>query len=199
MGTATSATTTTAAAARTAQDPEVDPVTVAGWLERGECVLVDVRQPDEHARERIAGARLVPLGTFDPQRLELGDARRVVFHCRAGARSADAAARAALLASRGIAVHSMKGGIERWKAAHLPVQVDAAAPRLGVMQQTQLVIGSMVLTGLALGWFVHPAGYLLSAMMGAGLTVAGLTGACPLAMVIARMPWNRSRGAACER
>ncbi len=59
------------------------------------------------------------------------------------------------------------------------------------MQQTQLTIGLVTLIGLGLGTFVHPAGSLLSVAMGCGLVMAGLTGSCPLANVIARMPWNR--------
>ena len=35
---------------------EVDPPTMKAWLDRGEALLVDVREEDEHAREHIAGA-----------------------------------------------------------------------------------------------------------------------------------------------
>ena len=39
-------------------------------LDRGDAVLIDVREPDEHAQERIEGARLAPLSRFDQASLE---------------------------------------------------------------------------------------------------------------------------------
>lgn len=169
---------------------EVEPSDVAEWLRRGECVVCDVREPDEHAAERIEGTMLRPLSKLELSGLKQASPR-VVFHCKGGKRSAEAAARA-LTALPDVEVCTMVGGIEAWKRANLPTVRAAGAPRMTVMQQTQLVIGLGVLTGLALGFFVNPLGYLLSAFMGAGLTFAGLTGTCGLAMVISKMPWNRA-------
>lgn len=169
---------------------EVGPALVADWLRRGECIVCDVREPDEHSAERIDGTTLRPLSKLDLSGLKQASPR-VVFHCKGGTRSAEAAARA-LAALPGVEVCTMVGGIEAWKKASLPTVSLAAAPRMTVMQQTQLVIGLAVLTGLALGFFVHPLGYLLSAFMGAGLTFAGLSGTCALASLLAIMPWNRA-------
>jgi rhodanese-related sulfurtransferase len=169
---------------------EVDPASVAEWLRRGECIVCDVREPDEHAAERIDGTTLRPLSKLDFSGLKQASPR-VVFHCKGGKRSAEAAMRA-LAALPGVEVCTMVGGIEAWKKASLPTVCAAAAPRMTVMQQTQLVIGLAVLTGLALGFFLHPLGYLLSAFMGAGLTFAGLSGTCALASLLAMMPWNRA-------
>lgn len=168
---------------------EVEPATVADWLRRGECVVCDVREPDEHAAECIDGTTLRPLSKLDFSGLKHASPR-VVFHCKGGKRSADAAARA-LAELPGVEVCTMLGGIEAWKRANLPTVRTARSVGMTVLQQTQLAIGLMVLTGLGLGFFVHPAGYLLSALMGAGLTVAGLTGFCGLMNVLALMPWNR--------
>jgi hypothetical protein len=55
----------------------------------------------------------------------------------------------------------------------------------------QLIIGLLVLTGSLLGFFVSPWYFLLTGFFGAGLTVAGLTGFCGLARVVAHAPWNR--------
>lgn len=176
------------------------PGTVDAWLRAGTCVLVDVREPDEHARERIAGAILMPLGRFDPAAVQLKAGQTLAIHCRSGRRASDAVARCAGLVRAGIPVVNVAGGIEAWKAAGLPTIANpSAGPRLGVMQQTQLTIGLGILTGLAVGYFAHPAGFLLSAFMAAGLTMAGITGLCPLASAIAKLPWNKgsSCGASC--
>ena len=49
----------------------------------------------------------------------------------------------------------------------------------------------MILTGVALGTLVNPWFLALAAFFGAGLTFAGATGTCGLALVLLRMPWNR--------
>lgn len=172
---------------------EVEPREVHAWLQNREAVLIDVREPDEHARERIPGSRLLPLSRFDPGQAEAGVApgTRLVFHCRAGSRSADAARLSASLGEAGRPVFSMRGGIEAWKKEGLPVELNERVSGVSVMRQVQLIIGACVLVGAALAWLVHPAFLAVPAFFGAGLVFAGATGTCGLAAVVARMPWNR--------
>lgn len=87
---------------------------------------------------------------------------------------------------------SMSGGIEAWKQASLPVVVNTRVARISVMRQVQLIIGSFVLIGSALAYFVHPAFVGVAAFFGAGLVLAGATGTCGLALLVERMPWNRA-------
>lgn len=178
---------------------DASPEQVRDWLAAGSCVLVDVREADEHARERIAGATLAALSRFDAASLRVAPGQTLVLHCKSGRRSADAAARCGTLAASGVRVLSMTGGIEAWKAKGLPVIAPAGVqgPAIGVMRQTQIAIGLMVLGGLAVGWFVHPAGYLASAFMGAGLVFAGLSGTCGLALLLEKMPWNTRPKKSC--
>ncbi len=184
---------------------EASPAQVKQWLDSGACLLVDVREPDEHARERIAKARLNPLSRFDAScvhslaPLAAGSSTtRIVFHCKAGRRSADAASRAAATAAQGVEIYSLAGGLDAWKLASLPVQVDRATPRLSVMQQTQLVIGLCTLIGSALAYFSHPAFAAIPAFFGAGLAFAGATGTCGLALLLGKMPWNRAFAPQCS-
>ncbi|MFN7019974.1 MAG: rhodanese-like domain-containing protein [Phycisphaerales bacterium] len=176
---------------------EATPKDVHLWLRSGEAVLIDVREQDEHARERIPGAKLLPLSRFDAsQARELAKpGQKIVLHCRSGRRSADAQRMAAPLSEAGATVLSMAGGIEAWKREALPVEVDTRVSGISVMRQVQMVIGVGVLAGSALAWLVHPAFLALPAFFGAGLTFAGATGTCALATLIGRMPWNRSRHA----
>lgn len=191
----------------TASDPtaprsgvtECSPREADAWLREGKAVLIDVREPDEHARERINGACLVPLSSFSTQGVttKAGASRRVVMQCRTGRRSADAARLAAPLATSGYEIVNLAGGIEAWKQAGLPVITDTSAPGISVMRQVQLTIGAGVLAGAVLAWFVHPGFVGLCAFFGAGLLFAGATGTCALASVIGMMPWNK--GAACAK
>jgi rhodanese-related sulfurtransferase len=188
---------TTAATTTNAPAAEIDPRDAQAALSRGECVLVDVREADEHARERIAGSMLLPLSALSPQKIAALGANRVAIHCKSGRRGADAVARCAGLAAAGITVVNVRGGIEAWKAAGLPTIVDTARPRISVMQQTQIVIGTCVFAGTALGFLVHPGFLAIPAFMGAGLVFAGTTGFCGMAVAIGKLPWNRMPTASC--
>ena len=66
------------------------------------------------------------------------------------------------------------------------------------MQQVQLTIGLGVLTGAILALTVNPNWVFLCAFFGAGLTMAGSTGWCGLAILMSKMPWNRVAGQTCS-
>jgi len=97
----------------------LEPAEVARLLQAGKLLLVDVREPSEFGAERIAGALLYPLSTFDAAALPDDGSRRLVFHCGSGKRSLTAAERR-LAAGQTHAAH-MAGGIAAWKSAGLPV------------------------------------------------------------------------------
>jgi hypothetical protein len=62
---------------------------------------------------------------------------------------------------------------------------------ISLERQVRIAAGTLVLLGVALGWFVHVAFFGLSAFVGAGLIFAGVTDWCGMGMLLARMPWNR--------
>lgn len=97
----------------------LDPAELARRLQAGDVLLVDVREPSEFATERIAGALLYPLSTFDAARLPPDGPRQLVFHCGSGKRSLSAAERR--LAAGAPAAAHLGGGLMAWKAAGLPV------------------------------------------------------------------------------
>lgn len=151
--------------------------------------LVDIRDPDEYAREHIPGAINLPVAQID--RFEPGDGA-VVFHCRSGARTQ---ANAARLAAASTAPCTMiDGGIDAWRRAGLPMAVDRRQP-LEIMRQVQLIAGGLVLLGIMLGFLIAPAFFGLSAFVGAGLMMAGATGWCGLATLLRHLPWNRPAAA----
>lgn len=166
----------------------VSPADVSRWLARGEAALIDVREPDEHARERIAGARLIPLATLAPAALPNPVPARLVLHCKSGRRSQEGVAR---LRAHGIDALTMTGGIDAWRAAGLPVERNPAAP-IPIMRQVQIVVGAALLIGTALTGFVSPWFLIVPAFFGAGLLFAGVTGTCALAILLGAMPWNRA-------
>lgn len=87
-------------------------------------LLLDCREPDEHAIARIAGAMLIPMRTIPERLADLEPHRsgRIVVHCHHGVRSLRVAR---FLRERGFAIaQSMAGGIEAWA-----VEIDPAMPR----------------------------------------------------------------------
>jgi len=98
----------------------LEPREVARLLKQDAIVLVDVREPGEYAAERIAGAVLCPLSTFSVRSLPDPKGRLVVFQCGSGIRSARAVA---ACQKAGLPHDShLRGGIQAWKAAGLPVE-----------------------------------------------------------------------------
>ncbi|MGB2671867.1 MAG: rhodanese-like domain-containing protein [Candidatus Acidiferrum sp.] len=85
-------------------------------------LLVDVREPWEYELCRIAGAKLIPLGTLPANLNTLLDADDVICYCHRGMRSLDAAA---WLRQQGVeGAKSMTGGIDQWS-----VEIDPQVPR----------------------------------------------------------------------
>jgi rhodanese-related sulfurtransferase len=147
--------------------------------------LIDIREKDEHARERIMGALNVPLSTLT----DLGGIKGpVIFHCRAGKRTADNAGR--LQQAARCEAYMLEGGIEGWKQAGRPAVLDKSQP-IEINRQVMIAVGSLVLIGVLLGTFVRPEFYALSGVIGAGLVFAGVSGFCGMAKLLALMPWNR--------
>lgn len=167
----------------------ITPAEVHEHLRCGNCLLIDVREADERASEAIAGSIHLPLG-----RIKAGElppkGRQVILHCKGGKRSAEAAA---LIPG----ALSMTGGIDAWRSAGLPT-IRMRASGMSVMRQVQLVIGTFVAAGTALGAFVSPWFLIVPAFMGAGLAFAGATGFCGLAILMGKLPWNAPRAHSCD-
>ena len=169
----------------------IKPAALKQALDRNESLLVDVREPGEFAREHIAGAQSLPLSSFDPMRLPRD--RRIVLCCQTGARSSRALAQ---LEAAGIHdVAHLDGGLSAWKAARLTTAVDITQP-ISIMRQVQITAGSLVVVGAVLAALVSPWFIVLSGFVGAGLVFAGATDTCMMAMLLAKLPYNRPRARA---
>jgi rhodanese-related sulfurtransferase len=171
---------------KTIQD--VEATTLKQWLERGEALLIDVREPQEYAAEHIPEAQLLPLSTFDPVRVSQEAGKKVVLHCVMGMRSAQAGQK--LLDAGFTTVYNFRGGVQAWKEAGYAIAGGQRTP-LSLQQQVQIVSGSLLLLGTLLGVIVSPWFLLLSGGVGAGLVYAGLSGTCGMATLLARLPYNQ--------
>lgn len=154
--------------------------------------VIDVRTPVEFAEVHVPQAKPHPLDTLNPDTLLTSGAIRhgqpVYILCRSGQR-----ARLALekLTTAGFTDGVLvEGGTQAWVQAGLPVE-RSDVKVISLERQVRIVAGSLVLTGVLLGWFVHHAFFLLSGFVGAGLIFAGISDWCGMGLLLAKAPWNR--------
>jgi rhodanese-related sulfurtransferase len=154
--------------------------------------VIDVRTPVEYAQVHAQPAILEPLDKLDPQAVasKHGFTKQdaVYVICKSGGRAKTAGQK--FIDAGFEHVISVDGGTDAWVAADLPV-IRSQSKVLPLQQQVFVVVGTMILAGVLLGHFVHPAWLILSGFAGCGLLFAGLTGYCGMAMVLAKMPWNQ--------
>ncbi len=157
-------------------------------------IIIDVREKDEFEAEHIENSIHIPLSEFKkraPALFKTFFDKQVVLMCRSGKRASLAASEAASF-NEGVRVDVFQGGILEWKKQGKPTFTTKKA-HLPIIRQVQLIAGSLVLIGTLLSYFVNPGFIFLAGFVGAGLTVAGATGFCGMAELLARMPWNKSR------
>ena len=163
--------------------------TVSQRMNAGDFVVIDIREKDEYAREHIKGAISLPLSQLDKTPITIDAHQKAVFHCRSGMRTDENCARLAAHATGDAFI--LEGGLNEWKKAGLPLAVNKSAP-LEINRQVQITAGTLILLGVLLGFLVHPALFAISAFVGAGLTFAGISGWCGMALLLNAMPWNRT-------
>jgi len=162
----------------------------------GPVELLDVRTPGEFESAHVPGAKLVPLdeldaGAFLKQRAEAN--QPVYVLCQSGGRARKAIEKLQQAGFGGCVL--VEGGTQAWIEAGLPV-TRGAAKVISLERQVRIAAGSLVLTGVLLAYFVHPAFIALSAFVGAGLVFAGITDWCGMGLLLAKMPWNQKSGCA---
>lgn len=187
---------TTFSATRTDAPARTAPKEAAALLFSGAATLVDVREPDEHRREHVAGAALHPSSAFSVSGFPAAvPGYRTLILCQWGNRATTVAA--ALRAAGRSDVSVIQGGIEAWQKAGLPCEVDRNAP-LPVVRQVMITVGILLLVFTALAATVSPLFLVGTGFLGAGLVFAGVTGICALASVLSKMPWNRATASASD-
>ncbi len=156
--------------------------------------IVDVRTAAEVKTASLPGCLHIPLHELTPERLqdELTKSGKNGAHiyllCQAGRRAEMAADQ--LKGKIDGALYVITGGMNAVKQSNIQLQ-ETSSTVISLERQFRIVIGLLVLIGIVLGASVNAGFYGLSAFAGAGLTFAGITDICPMAMLLAKMPWNR--------
>ena len=181
----------------------IHPKNLQRLIAAGEAVeLLDVRTQPEYDAEHVACARLLPLDPLDAAAFlrERGASEKPLYViCQSGARARKAIEKFKQAGfQRCVLVES---GTQGWVDAGLPVARGTPSV-LPLMRQVQIVIWLCSAAGAALALWVNPSFAWIPLLMGCGMLMAGLTGACPLATLMTKLPWNRqtscSSGSCCN-
>lgn len=156
-------------------------------------VLIDVRSPAEFRAEHIPGSINLPLDQLDEAAIarQCGEGQTVCLVCKSGQRAAVAAERLATKtpAPGKFALTRLEGGINALAECNVALN-RASGGVISLERQVRIAAGGLVLLGVLIGSALHPAGFALSALVGAGLVVAGVTDWCGMGLLLARLPWN---------
>ena len=157
--------------------------------------VLDVRSVDEYRGGHIPGAQLIPIDALSADALaqtfkrpSLGREETLYITCHAGPRALQAAERLQRAGFNNVTL--IEGGTRRWEELGLPV--ERCGKTLSLERQIPIVIGSLLVLKVFLGFSVHELFFALTGMVGFGLIIAGTTRWCGMAKLIGHMPWNRN-------
>lgn len=170
--------------------PKISATATRAWVENGGAgSVIDVRTGAEFEGQHIAGSRLIPL---DQVKDRIDDVRATpaprLILCRTGKRAGMAIQQLAGMGVGGLTL--VEGGIVAY--ADIGGETAQVAERMSLERQVRIVAGAIVLLGVTLGYFVHPAFLALAAFIGAGQIFAGVSDWCGMGLLIAKAPWNKT-------
>ena len=85
----------------------------------------------------------------------------------------------------------VEGGLKAWIDAGYPIE-EGENKLWSLERQVRFAAGLLVLLGVVLSLVLNPAFLILSVIVGAGLVFAAVTDTCGMAILLARMPWNKA-------
>jgi rhodanese-related sulfurtransferase len=176
----------------------VSPAALAAILGSGNAhELLDVRTPSEYASAHVPGARLIPLNELKVEAIlaEHKPGTPIYVLCQAGARATKAIEQFERAGCDDCVL--VEGGTQAWIDVGLPVHHGVRSV-LPLMRQVQIVVGAFSVAGTVLALIVNRWFAVLPLFLGCGLLFAGITGTCGMALLLARMPWNRGQESSCD-
>ena len=154
--------------------------------------VVDVRTPGEFEAVHVPHAVNLPLaelaGRLDEVRQLVEEGGEVILSCRTENRARQA--RQQLVDAGLPELPILTGGIVGWQEAGTPVVREAI--RWDLERQVRLVAGSIVLLSIVASIWFPPARFV-AGFVGAGLVFAAVSNTCGMALLLAKLPYNRPR------
>ncbi len=167
----------------------IDSATLKNWLDNNQALLIDVREPAEYEANNIKGSQLISLANVSLKNLpEIGN-KKLVLHCQGGKRSFNGCQKL-ISENEDLEIYNLEGGISAWIQQGYNFQ-SSKKFFLPIDRQVQVIIGSATFLTTIAGYFISNKFFIIPMVLGAGLIFAGLSGYCGLAILVAKMPWNK--------
>ena len=165
-------------------------------LKNGDAILIDVREADEFMEEHIPYASSIPLSGLEHglRDFKMPQGKTILFQCLKGSRGQMACETCAQIDHIENDHMNLEGGIEAWKSEGLPTignKIKTAG--ISVFRQVQMVVGLLIAGLLLIGLTGVSLAFYIAIALSAALFVAGLTGFCGLAILLSKMPWNKTQ------
>ena len=165
------------------------------WKKNGSPLqIIDVRSPDEYRAGHIPGALNIPLESVVGSLEDLSASAPIVLVCQSGTRATMACERLIPYRSN---ISVLEGGTAVWIQCGKAV-VRQQASSWSLERQVRFVAGLIVLSGTIGSLFWKPA-LFFAMFIGAGLLFASITNWCGMAMLLAKMPWNKANNTHINR
>ena len=151
-------------------------------------LYIDVREPDEFKKTRIAESVNIPLSAFKNSVdtiTRLAKNFKIVLICQSGTRAGNALNQL----DKKENVEVFEGGLNNWQDETVFIKGESSGG-IPLMRQVMIAAGLLVLIGSVGAVTLNFNMVWLSVFVGAGLTFAGLSGICLMAQMLAKMPWN---------
>ena len=152
--------------------------------------VIDVRTPAEYEGLHLEGSTHIPLDILQESRLPVDASDHTHYLlCASGMRARKGCGLLDGKVKGELVV--IDGGIEALRQQGVTLVEGRAV--ISLERQVRIAAGCLVLLGVLLSP-VHPGFIGISAFVGAGLVFAGVTNHCGMALLLAKMPWNRGTG-----
>lgn len=160
-------------------------------LQAGEDIqMIDVRSAGEFAAGHVPKAIHIPLEQVET-RLDDLETHTIALLCQSGRRAGMACD---LLTPHGHDVLIVEGGTSAWSERGFGL-VSSVSNRWSLERQVRLIAGLMVVIGVVLSLTASSGWVYLALFVGVGLAFAGATDICGMGLLLAKMPWNKSKPA----
>ena len=156
-------------------------------------MIIDVRDTEEIKKEgRVKEALNIPLNELKNNCyaiLKLGSKENIQLLCRSGSRAKIAKGLLESEAKETISLEIIEGGLQGLGSGK--VIKSNGNISISIMRQVMIIAGLMVFAFSLAGFFFNPLLHWAPTIIGAALFMAGLSGVCPMAIILGKMPWNK--------